>query len=184
MNKLPVLLVFVLSVVSCNLKPQTYIPESDFPSQINLNVQQKVHYALDRNVFIPNSQALLPASSIFSKMDLYANIETVGVVVSGTNLSKTAELMYQKNGETAWHSGHPLQRIDGKRLAGSLFGLSPATLYNIKVLDGSSEISGSITTQPNELQFIQYLRQLWSSRRLKNRVNSAQAGDLLKDVSQ
>lgn len=30
----------------------------------------------------------------------------------------------------------------------------------------------------------QYLRQLWSSGRLKNRVNSAQASDLLENLSQ
>ena len=62
--------------------------------------------------------------------------------------------MYRQSSETTWHTGHPLMRIDDGRLVGSLFGLSPATSYSIKVLDGTTEISGSITTQPNELQFI------------------------------
>jgi len=101
----------------------------------------------------PNPQLLSAGFSTLAKMDLYANIETIGVVVSGTNLPKTAELSYRKDGETDWHSGHPLMRIDTGRLVGSLFGLSPATTYNIKVLDGSTEISGSIITQPDELQF-------------------------------
>ena len=101
----------------------------------------------------PNPQLLSAGFSTLAKMDLYANIETIGVVVSGTNLPKTAELSYRKDSETDWHSGHPLMRIDTGRLVGSLFGLSPATTYNIKVLDGSTEISGSIITQPDELQF-------------------------------
>jgi hypothetical protein len=109
---------------------------------------------LDKNtsslVSNPSPQLLL---AVFSKMDLYANIETIGVVVSGTGLPKTAKLFYRKDGETDWQSGHLLMQIDKGRLIGSLFGLSPATTYNIKVLDGATEISGSVTTQPDELQF-------------------------------
>ncbi len=116
------------------------------------------HFGSEKNIWSGNPNLFIlqvPSEPIaaFLKMDLYANIETVGVMVNGTNLPKTAELMYQKNGETNWHSGHPLQRIDSGRLAGSMFGLSPATSYNIKVLGGGTEISGSITTQPDELQF-------------------------------
>jgi len=90
----------------------------------------------------------------FLQLDLYPNIETVGVVVSGVNLPKTAELMYRQNNETVWHTGHPLMRIDDGRLVGSLFELSPATSYSIKVVDGTTEISGSVSTQAKELQFI------------------------------
>jgi len=131
MKKLPLLLALALSLMAFNLKSPTFSSKDDL-----------------------NSQLLLAGSSVFNKIDLYANIETVGVVVSGTNLSKIAELKYQKDGESDWHSGHPLMRIDNGRLAGSLFGLSPATSYNIKVLDGATEISGSVTTQPDELQFM------------------------------
>ena len=92
-------------------------------------------------------------AAAFTQMDLYANIETVGVVVHGADLPKIAQLMYRQSSETTWRTGHPLMLIDGVGLVGSLFGLSPYTSYNIKVLDGSTEISGSITTQPNELQF-------------------------------
>jgi len=89
----------------------------------------------------------------FSTLELYPNIETIGVVVNGTDLPKTAELTYRQSTEADWHSGHPLLRIDDGRLAGSLFGLAPATTYEVKVVDGASELSGVITTQPNELQF-------------------------------
>jgi len=48
--------------------------------------------------------------AIFNQLDLYANIETVGIVANGANLPKTAELMYRQAGESTWHSGHPLVR--------------------------------------------------------------------------
>src|SRR5215207_1585522 len=57
-------------------------------------------------------------------LSLYANIETVGVVVSGAGLATTGQLLYRRSGETAWQAGHPLTRIDDGRLVGSLFGLS------------------------------------------------------------
>ena len=88
-----------------------------------------------------------------SQLNLYANIETVGVAVSGTNLPKTAQLMVRQSGDTAWRPAHPLMRIDDGRLIGSLFGLSPSTSYDVKVIDGTTEISGSTVTQPDELQF-------------------------------
>ncbi|MDO9302048.1 MAG: hypothetical protein Q7T89_11720 [Anaerolineales bacterium] len=141
MKTLPVLLALVLSLIAGNLIPQNNSIQT--ASSINT-------LSLAPNL---NSQLLLTGFSAFSKIDLVANIETIGVVVSGSNLPKTAELIYRRDGETDWHSGHPLMRIDNGRLAGSLFGLSPATAYAIKVLDGATEISGSITTQPDELQF-------------------------------
>lgn len=93
------------------------------------------------------------ASAVFTQLDLYANIETAGVIVSGVNLPKKAELMYRRSGDPLWRTGHPLMRIDDGRLAGSLFGLSPSTAYEIKVVDAGVEISGSVTTQADELSF-------------------------------
>lgn len=90
---------------------------------------------------------------VSTQLDFYTNIETIGVVVSGAILPQTAELMYRQSGETIWRSGHPLIPMDDGRLVGSLFGLSPATSYDVKVVDGSAEMSGSATTQPDELQF-------------------------------
>ncbi len=100
------------------------------------------------------AQAQGQAVVTFSKIDLVANIETIGVIVSGSGLPKTAVLMYQKSGETDWHMAHPMLLSNNTRLVGSLFGLAPATTYNIKVMDGATEISGSATTQPDQLQFV------------------------------
>ena len=147
MKKISILLALALSLSAFNIMPFT--SEGDLISQTSssVSVLDKITSSLVSN---PNPQ-LLP--TVFSKMDLYTNIETIGVVVIGTSLPKTAELFYRKEGESDWHSGHPLMRIDKKRIIGSLFGLAPATTYNIKVLDGATEISGSVTTQPDELQF-------------------------------
>lgn len=90
----------------------------------------------------------------FSTITLTPNIETAGVVVSGFNLPKTAQLLYQRAGEATWRTGHPLTRMDDGRLAGSLFELAPATSYQVRVVDGSLEIAGSFTTQPDELPFV------------------------------
>lgn len=88
-----------------------------------------------------------------AEMRLYPNIETMGVAVSGVNLPQTAQLMVRQSGETDWRAGHPLVRIGDGRLIGSLFGLSPSTTYEVKVVDGTTELIGSTTTQPDELQF-------------------------------
>jgi hypothetical protein len=92
-------------------------------------------------------------NAVFTQLELHPNIETVGILVRGAGLPKTAELLYRRSGEVNWRTGHPLMRLDDGRLAGSLFGLSPATAYEIRVLDGSTEISGATTTQPDELAF-------------------------------
>lgn len=91
--------------------------------------------------------------STFTHMDLVANIETVGVVVSGNNLPGIAELQLQQSSETTWHSAHPLMRNADGHLVGSLFGLSPNTSYNIRVTDGINKINGVTATQPDELPF-------------------------------
>ena len=93
-------------------------------------------------------------NAAFAGISLYPNIETAGVVVTGTGLPATAQLLYQATGETIWRTGHPLARIDDGRLVGSLFGLAPSTSYQVRISDGSTEIAGSFITQPEELQFI------------------------------
>ncbi len=154
MKTLPILLTLALSLFASNLRLPTFAPEGGLIPQINSVRTASSLNTLDENipslVSNPNPQLF---SIVFSKIDLYANIETVGVVVSGSSLPKTADLFYRREGETDWHSGHPLMRIDNGRLAGSLFGLSPVTAYNIKVVSGVTEISGSVLTQPDELQF-------------------------------
>jgi hypothetical protein len=91
--------------------------------------------------------------STFAQISLYPNIETVGVVVSGTSLPAVAELLYRASGEPNWRMGHPLMRIGDGRLVGSLFELSPATSYDVKARDGATEINGFVTTQPDQLPF-------------------------------
>src|SRR5678816_1195733 len=110
-------------------------------------LQAMVLPAANTNSLSVNNTAAITAISFVP------NIETIGVVVSGTSLPPTAELSYRKTGESLWHSGHPLMRIDDGRLAGSLFGLSPSTSYEVKVLADSAEITGSINTQPDQLSF-------------------------------
>jgi len=93
------------------------------------------------------------SSNAVNPLALYPNIETMGVTAYEVNLPNTAQLMYRQQGETDWRSGHPLIRIDDGRLVGSLFGLSPLTTYEVRVIAGSVEFSGSATTQSEELPF-------------------------------
>ena len=99
------------------------------------------------------SQVGNPMGFVENAMSLYANIETMGVTVRGANLPPTAQLMYRQSGVTTWRLGHPLVRIGTGQLVGSLFGLSPRTTYEVKVSDETVEMTGSATTQPDELQF-------------------------------
>lgn len=93
------------------------------------------------------------AAAVFNSIEFVANIETIGVAVRGTGLPATAELFYRQSGETEWRTGHPLVRIKDGRLIGSLFSLLPATAYEVMAFDGTSQISGSVTTQPTQLSF-------------------------------
>jgi hypothetical protein len=93
------------------------------------------------------------AAAVFNSIQFVANIETIGVAVSGTGLPATAELFYRQSGETEWRNGHPLVRIKDGRLIGSLFNLLPATTYEIFAFDGTSQIQGTVSTQPDQLAF-------------------------------
>lgn len=93
------------------------------------------------------------AAAVFNSIEFVANIETIGVAVSGTGLPATAELFYRQSGETEWRNGHPLVRIKDGRLIGSLFNLRPATTYEIFAFDGTSQINGTVSTQPDQLSF-------------------------------
>ena len=91
--------------------------------------------------------------STFTNLDLYANIETIGIILSGQNLPSSAELMYRQGNDPEWKRGHPLMNIEEKHLVGSLFDLTDSTTYEVKVTDGVTEITGFVTTQPDQLQF-------------------------------
>ena len=129
-----------------------------------MNVNLRISSALVM-IFVLLSSTSLPVAAgskslvgntavVFTGIAFVPNIETIGVAVSGTGLPSTAEVFYRRSGESIWHPGHRLMRIDDGRLLGSLFHLLPATSYEVKVLDGSSEISGSVSTQPDQLFFI------------------------------
>ncbi len=98
-------------------------------------------------------QATSAGVSVFNSIEFVANIETIGVTVAGTGLPSTAELFYRQQGETEWRNGHPLMRIKDGRLVGSLFHLRPETTYEVFVFDGTSQVSGVVTTQPEQLFF-------------------------------
>jgi uncharacterized protein YcfL len=114
-------------------------------------------FVLLQSMSLPAAAASNPlrysSNAVFTTIDFVSNIETIGVAVSGTSLPSTAQLSYRRSGEALWRSGHRLMRIDDGRLIGSLFNLSPATTYDIRVSDGSSEINGSVRTQPDQLSF-------------------------------
>lgn len=94
----------------------------------------------------------MPAGT-FSQISFVPNIETAGVVVTGTSLPASAQMAYRRAGETNWQTGHNLVRIKDGRLVGSLFNLAPASSYEVKVTDGTGEIVGAFTTQADELLF-------------------------------
>ncbi len=104
--------------------------------------------------FLPANTLAAPDTVELTQLYLYANIETVGVVVNGVDLPQTAELLYRQSGQEDWHTGHPLMRIETGALVGSLFDLFPATTYEVKVRSGANELSASTVTQPLDLQFI------------------------------
>lgn len=162
MKKLPLLLMFILFLISYNLKSLAVTIKGEPAPHSSSSVEKSVvgqnfSSAMDEDAISygsnPGPQRSSTGFAAFSQLDLIPNIETIGVVVSGVGLPKTAELQYRQNGEANWRTGHPLVSIDDGRLVGSLFGLFPSTSYEIKVLDGTAEISGSTITQPVELQF-------------------------------
>lgn len=102
---------------------------------------------------VPTQRAGAIPANAFSAIEFVPNIETAGVVVSGSGLPATAQLSYRRAGEANWQTGHPLVLIKDGRLIGSLFNLSPSTAYEAKVSDGVSEIVGLFTTQADELLF-------------------------------
>ncbi|MBK9778901.1 MAG: right-handed parallel beta-helix repeat-containing protein [Anaerolineales bacterium] len=109
--------------------------------------------AMAFSVGTPAQSVDASAAGDFSQISFVANIETAGVVVSGSGLPASAQLTYRRSGEANWSPGHPLMRIKDGRLVGSLFNLTQSTTYEVKVSDGSSEVSGTFTTQPDELSF-------------------------------
>ena len=104
-------------------------------------------------LLVPAGNAGATPSRVFSQISFVPNIETAGVVVTGAGLPASAQMAYRRAGETNWRAGHNLVRIKDGRLVGSLFNLTSASSYEVKVTDGTGEIVGSFTTQADELLF-------------------------------
>ncbi len=158
MKKHSILLTLVLFLAAYNFGYPTSSqmqPDINSPLVAQQNIWDGKSAPVDSIAYNISNLLFLPPGSVtaFTKIDLHPNIDTIGVVVSGANLPKTATLLYRQSNEANWRTGYPLMQIDDGRLVGSLFGLSGATSYDIKVVNGTNEISGSIATQPNELQF-------------------------------
>ncbi len=102
---------------------------------------------------VPSSRAHSRNAAAFSQISFVANIETAGIAVSGANLPSRAQLSYRPNNDPNWHTGQPLVQIPDGRLIGSLFNLTPGASYEVKVTDGTTEITGTVTTQPDALPF-------------------------------
>ena len=77
MKKVSVLLALAFSLIAFNAKSLSLTFENDIAQSGNVSISP---------------------SPTFSKIDLYANIETIGVVVSGSNLPATADLLFNRDG--------------------------------------------------------------------------------------
>jgi hypothetical protein len=153
-NKLALLFLLTLSLTNCASPNQTLpldaTAQTAFPSAAPSHLPDLVAAP------VPTSEPTLTAPSgafALAQISFVANIETAGIYVSGDNLPETADLLYRSSAEADWRRGHPMTQIDDGRLVGSLFGLSASTKYFVKVTSGASEISGVVTTQPDELTF-------------------------------
>lgn len=97
-------------------------------------------------IFAANGSSLL-------SIEAYANFHAGGVVatISGDDNSDAAlSLEWRRQGEVSFRSGHPLTRIDETHFVGSLFWLSPAQGYEVKVtLSDPDGISGDSSRVAN-----------------------------------
>jgi hypothetical protein len=88
----------------------------------------------------------------FDGLELTANIETIGIILTGDSLPDSATVHYRSGGG-GWRTGHPLLQTEPNQMAGSLFALTAATTYEITVTHGVDSIAGSVTTQAETLTF-------------------------------
>ena len=83
-----------------------------------------------------------------ARLDLHANVHTMGVCLSFDGARARAELYYRAAGAPGWRRGHDLVRIRGARLAGSLFWLRPDQLYELQVIAEELLGCGELRTLP------------------------------------
>lgn len=94
------------------------------------------------------------ANASFTEISFFPNIQTIGIIVSGSSLEDNALMEFRQIGDSDWLLGHPLTLIDDGRLAGSLFSLRAATSYEVKVTQNGVEISGIVSTKEENLTFL------------------------------
>ena len=134
-SRVVVIVAALLSTTNPVSKAGALDPASDSGSDVRLQPNGEIIMILSaqsaegnlshRTPIITRHNRISVSSAVFTQLDFYANIETIGVVVSGVSLPQRAELKYRQSGEAIWQSGHSLIRVDDGRLVGSLFGLSP-----------------------------------------------------------
>ena len=153
--KLLFLTLLTISLTNCmRLDPTT--PDSTGQPGVSATVEATSLPPDLETASVPTAESTLTAASgafAFAELSVVSNIETAGIYISGENLPENADLLYRSSAEANWRRGHPMIQIDDGRLVGSLFGLSASTRYFVKVMNSASEISGVVTTQPDELTF-------------------------------
>ncbi len=99
---------------------------------------------------------LAAAPSWISEVKTYGNFETAGIIikVEGMDFNESAIIQYKKIGEAAYRRGHDFVRYDGNHMATSLFGLDPASSYDLMITlsdpDGTGGVNpclASVTTK-------------------------------------
>lgn len=93
--------------------------------------------------------ALAQNAATLGLLEGYGNFETAGAVlgISGdVDRDASATLEWRRSGDAQFRPAQPLVRLDATHLAGSLFGLSPGTNYELRVtLSDPDGVSGSAT---------------------------------------
>lgn len=81
------------------------------------------------------------------KLDLEPNVVTLGVVLTTSAGADTGGLFYRRAGTATWWKGPALVRLPDGTIAGSAFGLSPGTAYEVRVDVAGTTACATATTQ-------------------------------------
>lgn len=105
--------------------------------------------------------ALAQNAATLGALEGYGNFETAGAVLSisgDADRDASATLEWRRNGDPQFRPAQPLVRLDATHLAGSLFGLSPGTNYELRVtlsdpdgVSGAATASASLATRADTL---------------------------------
>lgn len=89
-----------------------------------------------------------------SQLEVFATFNAAGVRLSiegDANRNAKANVEFRKEGANRWQRALPLARIADDRFAGSIFGLSPGSRYELRVLFDDPDGVGS---QPSPTRFV------------------------------